>query len=79
MISIHTSDHTVLQQPTPPVQHKLPQVHFNAHILTSEHCMQELHDKEEKERIKQEEKERKRVEREEHKKVKETSKMKGAD
>ena len=70
---------TILRQPTPPAQHKPPQVRCSAHVFTSEHCMQELQDREETKRMKQEEKERKRIEREERKKVKEASKMKGTD
>ena len=73
----------ILRRPTPPAQHKPPQVHGSAHVLTSEHCMQALQDREERRkktgRMKQEEKERKRIECEERKKVKEASKMKGTD
>ena len=70
---------TILRRPTPPAQHKPPQVRCSAHVLTSEHCMQELQDREETKRMKQEEKECIRIEREERKKVKEASKMKGTD
>ena len=70
---------TILRRPTPPAQRKPPQTHRGAHVLTSEHCIQELQDKEERKRTKQDEKERKRIEREERKKVKEASKMKGTD
>ena len=70
---------TILRRPTPPAQHKPSEIHRGAHVLTSEHCMQELHDKEERKRVQQEEKERKRVEREERKKMKEASKTKGTD
>ena len=59
----------ILRRPTPPAQRKPPQLHCSTHILTSEHCMQELHNKEEKKRMKQEEKERKKMEREECKKL----------
>lgn len=69
----------IVWQSTPPAQCKPPQVHCSAHVLNSEHCMQVLHDKEEKKRMKLEEKERKQVEREECKKVKEASKKKGTD
>ena len=70
---------TILRRPTPPAQRKPPQVRCSAHVLTSEHCMQELQDREETKRMKQEEKEHKRIERKERKKVKEASKMKGTD
>ena len=61
----------ILWRPTPPAQRKPPQVRCSAHVLTSEHCMQELQDREETKRMKQEEKERKGIECEECKKVKE--------
>ena len=69
----------ILRRPTPPAQRKPPQARCSAHVLTSEHCMQELQDREETKRMKQEEKERKRIERVERKKVKEASKTKGKD
>ena len=45
----------ILREPTPPAQRKPPQVCGSALVLTSEHCMQELQDREERKRMKQEE------------------------